>query len=132
MTKAELVKTIGEAWRALEAACDSYRGDTGNPARWLVRALTIAEEQEKQHRAMGKRFTGGRASYRISCHYAACSIIIGHVYRGGPEGPVTWAQAAGYREDCALAYAIRECLTTEQLARLEKASRIDYAEDIAS
>jgi hypothetical protein len=105
--------------------------------RWLTEAERIAVEQEREHRAMGKRFTDGQSKYRVSVHHAARAIIIGQVYRGygqgtGTKAPESWSDACSVRADCALAYAIREHLPGDKLAELASAAEIDYARDIAA
>lgn len=119
-------------WRHLVQACQG----SGELSRWLNEAEDIAYKHECAHRAMGSRFTNGRASYRVSRSHAARCIIINHVYGGyggncADKPPSSWAEAAGIRADCALAYAIRERLTAGQIAELANAAAIDYARDIA-
>lgn len=133
---------VAHAWGLLERYCDAYVGQLGSPHRWLSEAEDEALKGERAHRAMGARFTHGQASYRVPCSVAARAVILSHVYRGAdhdgfgtppPDQTArTWAYFAGIRRDCALAYAIRDCLTTEQIATLSEAGSIDYAEDIAA
>jgi len=127
---------VSEAWGELARACN--RLGSGSAASWLREAEEIALRQEKQHRAMGARFTHGQASYRVPASTAARAIIISNVY-GGPQAghdrplpPLTWGAVAATRADVALAYAIHEALTLEDLAKLEACAAISYSEDIAA
>jgi hypothetical protein len=134
MTKTYILKTVSKAWHALEVACN--RGGSAGPGSKLTEAERIAVTQEREHRAMGRRFTNGQARYSVSCVCAARAIVIHHVYSGYRDNqkndtPLSWTDATSIRQDCALAYAIREHLTTVELASLKEAAGIDYAGDIA-
>ena len=139
LPKIQIERLVTEAWRTLEAACDKAHDPSkvGTPDRFLSRAEDEATRGERAPRAMGARFTHGQAGYRVSVQCAARAIIIHHVFfgmggAGGNRRPRSWSEAAAIRQDCALAYAIREHLDKATLAKLEAAARIDYAEDIAA
>jgi len=131
---------VAAAWFALEKACDTSRSDV---SQWLREAELTALRGEREHRAMGARFTHGQASYRVPCAVAARAIILHHVYFGYAPAEtaagrvarkarkVSWSDVASTRRDCALAYAIRECLTPAQIHELSAAAEIDYSRDIA-
>lgn len=135
LSVAYMRRTVTIAWSLLVRYCDAVGGPVH---RWLREADETATKQESAHRAMGKRFTGGRRSYRLSVGAAARCVIIHHVYCGAwvnseeAAPPASWSDVASIRHDCALAYAIREHLTPAQLETLKAAAAIDYAEDIAS
>lgn len=130
-TVAAMKRAVDFAWLRL---CTEANKNSPDAARFLNEAFSIAEKQEREHRAMGARFTHGQASYRLPVHYAAKAIVINHFCLGSKK-PHGWADYARYRQDCALAYAVRELLdeTCPGLAALcAEAGAIDYAEDIAS
>lgn len=133
LPKTQIERLTREAWGVLYRFCES-KADLD---RFLSRAEDEATRGERAHRAMGARFTHGQAGYRVSVQCAARAIIIHHVFfgmggAGGNRRPRSWSEAASIRQDCALAYAIREHLDKATLAKLGAAARIDYAEDIAA
>ncbi len=106
--------------------------------------LAVAERQEREHRAMGRRFTHGQASYSqpvsVAVKYFACKCILEPL-----PVPVTWQAFAGYRRDYQLGQALRELTVAALLAHnptghglwcdLETRWQllgIDYSEDIAA
>lgn len=128
---ATMKRAIDNAWLTLCRAADKNSPDA---ARFLGEAFGECLKGERAHRAMGARFTHGQASYRLPAHYAAKAIIINH-FCMGCESPKSWAEAARYRKDCALAYAVRGLLDESHpglSVQLSWACNIDYAEDIAS
>lgn len=100
-------------------------------------ALRVTEEQERAHRAMGKRFTNGRAGYRIGVERTARYFVMLNTFRP-IEAPKSWTEFAGFRRDVALCQAIREKLAEAKVdvpAELQEKAEfwtIDYAEDIAA
>lgn len=106
--------------------------------------LAVAERQEREHRAMGRRFTDGRASYSqpvsVAVKYFACKCVLEVM-----AVPTSWKAFTAIREDYRLGQAVRELAVESLLTRdptghgvwcdLETRWQllgIDYAEDIAA
>lgn len=125
-------RTIDVAWSVLLRACQK----DSRAWQFLEEAEAIATKQEREHRAMGARFTHGQASYRVPVHYAARIIVLNH-FCLSPIPPKSWADMVGYRRDCALAYAIREIINETPNGGLvieacKPAGDISYSEDVAA
>jgi hypothetical protein len=65
---------IDAAFLKLSHACDS----STDADRWLCAAVAAEERSEREHRAMGARFTGqhARAMYRESVQTAARYFVV--------------------------------------------------------
>lgn len=118
---------IDNAWWTLSRLCDQH----GEAQRWLADCHRVALEQERQHRAMGKRFTNGSAAYRGSADLAARYFCCKAVAEGPPKGKLTWARVQSYREDYRLGYAIRELLGRKLPPEIMAVLQVDYSEHIA-
>lgn len=105
--------------------------------------LAVAERQEREHRAVGRRFTQGKASYSqpvsVAVKYFACKCVLEVM-----GVPTSWKGFAVIRSDYRLGQAVRELAFESLLKRnptghglwCELETRwqllaIDYAEDIA-
>lgn len=139
MSTKEVAQTIREAYLAVYALCEcSTEAD-----RLLARALRAATLEERGHRAMGHRWTAGKARYKLpvttAAEYFAVKWVLANETRSLPKG---WFEAATTREDALCGQALREYLSQHDLLRerFERVyaqhsgpiSSIDYAEDIAN
>ena len=106
---------------------------SGGPALFQELQL-VAESQERQHRAMGKRVCGAtyRGSVRDAVHYFTCKAVLEPI-----EPPKGWAEFAKWRRDSALGQACRELVREKHRSELFKLETewhvlaIDYVSDIA-
>lgn len=106
--------------------------------------LAVAERQEREHRAMGRRFTNGQASYSqpvsVAVKYFACKCVLEVM-----AVPTSWKAFTAIRRDYQLGQAVRELALESLLTRnptghglwcdLEtrwQLLAIDYSEDIAA
>jgi hypothetical protein len=128
MKKAQLENLVKNTWWAIERIA-------GHTAL-LADALRESERIEREHRAMGKRFTGGRNGYTLSVEWTARYFVARQVLEVRPA-PTTWLEAAGWRSDILYSQALREELLKD--GRLAPYAinvdgafwDIDYAGDIA-
>lgn len=125
MTSIRSITTaVNEAFQALYHMCES----DSRASRLLDRALDAAYKGERAHRAMGARFTGGRAGYRGSALTAARYFVVLRVATGaGPgsfEHVTSYLEAAELREDVFLAYALRQLLQGPVQHRTLKAEQV--------
>lgn len=131
MTKAKTDRLISMAWWPFIQLAERHAYEL------VHEALKVTEEQERAHRAMGKRFTNGQASYRISVERTARYFVMKNTFQA-IEAPKTWTEYAGYRRDIALCQAIREKLAEanvdvpKELQEGAEFWNIDYADDIAA
>lgn len=100
--------------------------------------LAVAERQEREHRAMGRRFTRGQASYAqpvsVAVKYFACKCVLEVM-----AVPTSWKAFTAIRRDYQLGQAVRELVEGTPGFRgwghLElrwQDLAIDYSEDIAA
>lgn len=129
MKKSTLETEVKNAWWALERVA----GHLDLLGKCVAESLRV----EKEHRAMGKRFTGGRNRYTLSAEWAARYFVCKHVAEV-IEVPKTWREFDGYRADVAMCQALREELLADAkrdvggvLAKGGTFAEIDYAGDIA-
>lgn len=105
MTKVQ--KRIQEAYGAVyRLAC------THNAAGYLERSFDRARESEREHRAMGARFTRQRANdmYRLPVADAARYFAVRWALDRDFEQPRSWCEAADVREDTMYGLAARDRL----------------------
>lgn len=134
MTPKAMQKVIRAAWGALDAASGGVAVMTPYS---LDRCLDASIEVEKGHRAMGRRFTSGRAAYCLNVRDTARLFVMKYVYEPGrPMIPSSWQEVASTPADVVLCYAFREAL----IAKLDDLSKafpddafcaIEYARDVA-
>jgi hypothetical protein len=134
MKRAQVLKEVQAAWWALERVA----GHTDLLGKCEAESLRV----EKEHRAMGRRFTNGANHYTMSAEWAARYFVVKHVCEHMPI-PQTWAAFEGYRVDVAMSQALREQLQKHRDASVrvsynsmrrnltEAFKAIDYAGDIA-
>lgn len=103
---------IWDAYVACERLCESDR----DASAWLRRSFDSACAAERQHRAAGKRFTNGAASYKLPVADAARYFAVRwflDTERGGPGrgGQVTsFADACSIREDALYGLGARDAI----------------------
>lgn len=125
MTRKEMKALIGRCYYAIER--------TGRVSD-LREVAESATQQEREHRAMGRRFTGTVHRYALTQEdtgrYFACKIVL-------TASRAKLADMAGIRRDyilgTELAAAIRRDKVKIQISRADRAAllAIDYAGDIA-
>lgn len=119
--------TISTAWFAFARHAERFDE--------LHKALDESRRIEKEHRAMGKRFTRGQAGYRLPVEVTARFFVLLNTFRSF-EVPKDWCDFAGFRRDIVLCQALRERLFRD--GKLDAAfpdesfAAIDYAADIAA
>lgn len=97
----------------------------------LYSAVAAAKKSEREHRAMGARFTRGAARYRLGITHTARYFVLKfyaeHIAAGSPLKPAKdWAVI---RSEAFMAAALAElCPSETNNAALE----IDYSKDIAN
>lgn len=129
MSKARVDRLISLAWWPFLQLAERHAYEL------VHEALRVTEEQERAHRAMGKRICN--AGYRVGVERTARYFVMRNTFRA-IEAPKTWTEFAGFRRDIAICQAIREKLAEAGVdvpAELHEGSEfwaIDYAEDIAA
>lgn len=130
---AKLNRTIASAYFDLALACERSReaGDL------LSKALAAAIQGEREHRAMGARFTGAVHKYACGVERTARWFVLKWFLEERKDDLVSFRAAAQLRPDCFYSYALR-CLFVEEGWEThiapEEASlvlAVDYAGDIA-
>lgn len=126
MTNRKVRDRIRLAWASLERACD-HGIET---ERLLYRAIQASRAQEKGHR----RFAPHGHRHPQSVETVARYFVIREATRReDPPAPESWSRAASYREDIALAWALRERLRDYGLLEplLGVVEELDYCRDIS-
>lgn len=121
-------KTVDTAYAALCRLADRvHDGD-----RLLTKLVAVAAQQEREHRAFGKRLTNGQARYSESvmtaARYFACKWVT-----EDRRPPASWDEVVRYREDAVLGYALRDRIEAAGLdvAPVKAIEAVDYSEHIA-
>ncbi|MBM3992497.1 MAG: hypothetical protein FJ298_16075 [Planctomycetes bacterium] len=133
-TRKELAERTRKGLAIVERGiADTRAGDGFCRRSFLARALEASIAQERGHRGYGRRMADD-GSPRPSVKLAATAMVLRSVTEGrySRKRP-TWTDVAETREDCALAYAIRECLPKAALRALRALgwAEFDYVLDIA-
>lgn len=124
MTKARR-KLLAELFTDLTRRCEQWR-------EW-DELLREAEQGERKHRSMGKRFTNGAAkcaeSVSLAVYYFACKCVLEPIAL-----PESWEGVAGYRRDYVIGQGLRRrAETVAPLTELElrwNELALDYSVDI--
>ena len=85
--------------------CVDRTGDS-RALRWFDEAYQSALKGERQHRAMGRSFTRGAATYLHSMKDAGRFFVCKWVLEPAVQ-PKSWADACDWREDARLCGAVR-------------------------
>jgi hypothetical protein len=128
----QLEKQIRDAYIAISALVKESTQVSG----LLSESASVAAEQERRHRAFGRRLAG-QISYRGSAQLCGMYFAAKAVLRPVSK-PFGWFEAMGIRRDMALGYAVREWLEQmkpDQLRQLDRIHAdilaIDCSADIA-
>lgn len=124
---AEFKRRLAPAWTILSRACQK----DGRSFEWLEKALAVAEEQERGHRRMGKRFVPD-GKYSVSANDAARYMVLHWVSKPVPEVSY-WGDVVSVRQDIAFCHAIRELLPRAAVADVEAYGfgDIDYSTHVS-
>ncbi len=104
-------------------------------ARYIDELQAVAERQERQHRAMGRRVCGARyaGSVRDAVAYFVCATVL-----GGELEFKGWGSVVAIRQDYVLGQGCRAIVLSNgqraRLTQLEEAWSVldaDYGRDIA-
>lgn len=130
LTPAKLRAAIMRDWYALESVVQKTNDVRARD--FLYSALKESERVEREHRAMGRRFTDGRARYSVSVDTAARYMVV--KWAGSPEAlkPLTPPDLMSLRTDVAYCYALKQTLKANghEYSNIET-SLVDYSGDIA-
>ncbi len=104
-------KRIREAFWACKHLCESSR----DADAWFRRSFEAAQRGEREHRAMGARFTRGAARYKLPVADAARCFAVKWFLSAHERAPTSFADACAAREDCLYGYGARDrvCETNE-------------------
>jgi hypothetical protein len=114
----------------VEDLCQAHGAD-----RYIDELQAVAERQERQHRAMGRRVCGARCagSVRDAVAYFVCATVL-----GGELELKGWESVVAIRQDYVLGQACRAIVLGSgqraRLTQLEEAWNVldaDYSRDIA-
>ena len=128
MSRTKRIQALRELARDVERLCDAAGAD-----RLLYELSLVAESQERQHRAAGRRVCDAR--YSASVRDAVCYFVCKTVLEAMPV-PKDWQSFCAIRRDHQLGQACRERALEHGPGIGELAARwnelaFDYSTDIA-
>lgn len=128
MSKSKKLQALARLAADVERLCGRVYASS-----WLYELELVAESQERQHRAMGRRVCGATyaGSVRDAVNYFICKTIL-----EAQMGPESWRDVCSRRRDYVLGAACREAIlgATNELPPLESRwteLAVDYSEHIA-
>lgn len=142
MTKAETRRIIDSCYTTIALALGG-----GRASEHFAKARDASEQGEREHRALGSRFTREQARYKLSKDYAA-RYFVAKWFLDDHAAPASWVDCVEVRQDVMYALAARDAFRAGErmpqgktrggeaayLDLREKCSAlasIDYAKDIA-